>query len=153
MCHQPPGRKSHKQLNQLASFDDDISAHFNSCKGNVSFIGETYCNGMVSILSAKCCHCRLEIAFSTSTKIDGVSSGKRWECNVATVWGQMCNGGGHTRLQETTSILGVPTVTKKSLMATEKALGKCWSNSLEQTMKEAAEEERRIAIEKGSLHH
>ena len=60
---------------QLASFVDDISAHTNSCKGKVSFIGETYHSGMASILSAKCSHCRLEIAFLTSNKSDGVAVG------------------------------------------------------------------------------
>ena len=56
--------------------------------------GETYCNGMASVLSAKCSSCRMEIAFSTSQKVQGVGSGNHWECNVAAVWGQMSTGGG-----------------------------------------------------------
>jgi len=81
--------------------------------GNISLIGETYRNGMASVLSAKCSSCRMEIAFSTSQKVEGVGSGKRWECNVAAVWGQMSTGGGHAHLKETMSTLGVPTLTKK----------------------------------------
>ena len=41
------------------------------------------------------------------------------------VWGQMV-GGGFSPLQESMSILGVPVMTKKSFMATERALGRCW---------------------------
>ncbi len=55
-------------------------------------------------------------------------------------------------LAETMSVLGVPMMTKKSFMATEKALGRAWWEALEESMKEAAEEEKRNAIEQGSLH-
>ena len=88
-------------LQQLASFVKDISSHSKSClMGNISLIGETYRNGMASVLSAKCSSCRMEIAFSTSQKFEGVGSGKRWECNVAAVWGQMSTGGGHAHLRK-----------------------------------------------------
>ena len=80
---------------------------------------------MASILSANCSHCRLEIAFPTSTKISGVGSGKRWEYNVAAVWGQMCSGGGHAHLKETVSVLGIPTMTKKAFVATKSVIDKC----------------------------
>ena len=139
-------------MNHLASFVSDISAHSQSCEGNVSFVGETYRSGLASILSANCSHCRLEIAFPTSTKIAGVGSGKRWECNVAAVWGQMCSGGGPAHLKETASVLGIPTMTKKSFVATESAIDKCWWQSLDESMKEAAEEEKRLAVERGSYH-
>ena len=43
-------------------------------------------------------------------------------------------------------------MTKKSFVATEKALGRSWRESLEESMKEAAGEEKRNAIEKGSCH-
>ena len=140
-------------LQQLASFVKDISSHSKSClMGNISLIGETYRNGMASVLSAKCSSCRMEIAFSTSQKVEGVGSGKRWECNVAAVWGQMSTGGGHAHLKETMSTLGVPTLTKKAFLATESAIDKCWWQSLAESMREAAEEEKRIAIERGSYH-
>ena len=50
------------------------------------------------------------------------------------------------------STLGVPTLTKKAFVATESAIDKCWWQSLEESMREAAEEEKRIAIERGSYH-
>ena len=140
-------------LEQLASFVTNIGSHSKSCPvGNVTLIGETYRNGMASVLSAKCSSCRMEIAFSTSHKVEGVGSGKRWESNVAAVWGQMSTGGGHAHLKETMSVLGVPTMTKKAFVATESAIDKCWWQSLEESMREAAEEEKRIAIERGSYH-
>ena len=43
-------------------------------------------------------------------------------------------------------------MTKKSFIATEKAIGHEWWDALEENMKEAAEEEKRNAIEQDSLH-
>ena len=43
-----------------------------------------------------------------------------WECNLAAVWGQMSTGGDQGPLAEMTSVLGVPVMTKRSFMATEK---------------------------------
>ena len=43
-------------------------------------------------------------------------------------------------------------MTKKSFMATEKALGQSWQESLEESIKEAAGEEKRNAVERGSSH-
>ena len=106
----------------------------------------------MSVLSAKCSGCRMEVAFSTSSKVSGLSGGKRWECNLAAVWGQMSTGGGHVPLTETMSTLGVPVMTKKSFMATERAVSDWWWQALEESMKEAAEEEKQIAVEKGSYH-
>ena len=55
-------------------------------------------------------------------------------------------------LQESMSILGVPVMTKKSFMATERALGKCWWEVLKDGMKSAGQEEWRLAIERGDYH-
>ena len=43
-------------------------------------------------------------------------------------------------------------MTKKSFVATEKALGRSWRESLKESMNEAAEEEKWNAIERGSFH-
>ena len=72
--------------------------------------------------------------------------------NLAAVWGQMSTGGGYAPLQEQMSVLGVPVMTKRSFMKTEKVLGGWWSECLEKSMHEAAEEEKQIALQKGSLH-
>ena len=142
-------------LHHLASFIREVSAHSQSCQsGTISLIGETYRHGLASVLSAKCSGCRMEVAFPTSSKVHIASLGrsKRWECNLAAVWGQMATGGGHAPLCETMSVLGVPVLTKKSFIATEKVLGSCWRQALDESMKEAAEEEKKKAIEHGSFH-
>ena len=81
-----------------------------------------------------------------------MGSGKRWESNVAAVWGQMATGGGHARLNEVMSLLGVPVMTKKMFIATERAVSKCWWESHEDSMKQAAKEEKKMAVERGSYH-
>ena len=140
-------------LDYLASFVNNVSAHSQSCKeGTISLTGESYRNGLASILSARCSGCRMEMAFPTSSRLGSQGCGRRWECNLAAVWGQVVTGGGHSSLNESLSVLGVPTMGKKAFMATEKALDRCWWEILEQSMKEAAEEEKRLAIEKGSFH-
>ena len=53
----------------------------------------------------------------------------------------MSTSGGNAPLYETMSVLGMPVMTKKSFVATEKALGRSWRESLEESMKEAAGEE------------
>ena len=51
----------------------------------------------------------------------------------------------HAPRAETMSVLGVPVMTKKSFIATEKAIGHEWWDALEKSMKEATEEEKRNA--------
>ena len=41
---------------------------------------------------------------------------------------------------------------QEGFMATEKALGWSWTGSIEESMREAAEEEKRNAIKRGSFH-
>lgn len=140
-------------MEQLASFVSDISSHLQSCQlGDISLVGETYRNGMASVLTAHCSGCQTNIEFSTSHKVSGIGNGKRWESNVAAVWGQMATGGGHTRLKEVMSLMGVPVMTKKAFIATESAVDKSWWQSLRESMTEAAEEEKRLAVERGSYH-
>ena len=79
----------------------------------------------------------------------GGGGGQWWECNLAAVWGQMSTGGGNASLYETMSVLGMPVMTKKSFVATKKALGRSWRESLEESMKEAAGEEKRNTIKGG----
>ena len=140
-------------LEKLASFIEDVSTHSQSCQhGTVSLVGETYCGGLASILSAKCSGCRIELAFPTSSKVSSLGGARRWECNMAAVWGQMVTGGGHAPLEEAMSVLGIPVMAKKSFIATEKDIAQQWWLSLEASMQEAAKEEKKLAIERGSFH-
>ncbi len=76
----------------------------------------------------------------------------RWECNLAAVWAQMSTGGGHSKLQETMSVVGVPVMSKTSFISTERAIGEVWEQQLRETMLEAGREEKQLAIEKGNYH-
>ena len=140
-------------LEKLAPFINSVSEHSKTCQlGTVSLTGETYRAGLASILSAKCSGCRMEIAFPTSSKVASLSGSQLWECNVAAVWGQMATGGGHAPLAELMSVLGVPVMSKKSFIATEKEVAGKWQASLEEKMREAAEEEKKLAEERGLFH-
>lgn len=68
------------------------------------------------------------------------------------MWGQMATGGGHSQLEEQMSVLGVPTMSKTSFIATERNIGDMWKQSLLETMAEAGREEKRLAEERGSYH-
>ena len=95
--------------------------------GTISLTGETYRGGLASIISAKCSGCQTEMAFPTSSKVDSQSGSQQWECNVAAVWGQMATEGGHAPLVETMSGLGIPVMSKKSFIVTEKEIaGLLW---------------------------
>ena len=59
----------------------------------------------------------------------------RWECNLAAVWGQMSTGGGHSQLEENMSVLGVPVMTKRSFIDTERAISEVWKLELLESSK------------------
>ena len=64
----------------------------------------------------------------------------------------MVTGGGHSNLEETTSVLGVPVMTSASFISTEREIGKWWKEKLIESMAEAGAEVKRLAEEKGSYH-
>ena len=66
----------------------------------------------------------------------------------------MATGGGYATLKESMPVIGVLVMTKKSLIQTECAIAsKWWEPSLEQTMHDATEEERRLTIEPHQSSH
>lgn len=46
----------------------------------------------------------------------------------------MVTGGGHSRLEEAMSILGVPVMTKSSFIQTERDIGEWWRQALQESM-------------------
>ena len=105
-----------------------------------------------SILQEQCSICSHKITLETSPKVRGARGYPQWECNVAVVWGEVVTGGGHSRLEETLVVLGVPVMTKCSFISTERGIGDQWRKRLEQSMVEAGREERWLAIERGDFH-
>ena len=96
--------------------------------------------------------CRHAIQLETLPKVKGPKQYRRWECNLAAVWGKMFTGGGHSHLEETLSVLGVPVMSKRSFINSERDIGCWWKEKLEKSMKEAGVEEKRLAEERGSFH-
>ncbi len=138
-------------LDQLQLYTENISKHASQCSGSVVLNGESR-DGLASILSAKCTTCSHVIAFSTSTKVKGPRGYKRWQCNLAAVWGQMVTGRGHSNLKELMSIVGVPVMTNASFVQTERAIGEAWKQELLESMAEAGREEKRLAEQRNEYH-
>ena len=133
-------------------FIDRLTSHTVQCGGAIILKGETR-DGLASVLSTCCSTCGEVIQLETSDKVQGPRGYRRWECNLAAVWGQMSTGGGHAQLQETMSVLGVPVMTKKSFIRTEKDIGEWWRMKLNEAMIEAGKEEKRLAEERGDYHN
>ena len=51
------------------------------------------------------------------------------------------------------SVVGVPVMTKKSFIGTERDIGEAWKKELSESMAKAGMEERRLAEESGEFHH
>ena len=64
----------------------------------------------------------------------------------------MTTDGGHSHLEETMSMLGVPVMTKANFISTEHDIGHWWKEKLAESMLEAGKEEKRLAEERGSFH-
>ena len=153
-------RKSHSplpkgsrivNLDKLREYSADLSAHSVHCNGKVTLTGERR-QGLASILSGHCSTCDIKIVLETSRKVKGPRGHPQWECNLAAVWGEMVTGGGHTRLEESLGVLGVPVMTKPRFISTERAIGEQWRKVLTESMVEAGKEEKQMAIERGDFH-
>ena len=146
-------------LEQLASFVNTFTQHVLSCPKSalieegsaITIEGESQ-QGLASIIGMKCNGCKTVLHMETSTKVRGPTGNKRWECNIAAVWGQMATGGGHKKLKETMATLGVPIMSQRSFITTERDIGEWWRRQLENSMTEAGKEEHRLAIERNDYH-
>ena len=135
----------------LQQYTDDLNKHAAQCQGQVILSGEVR-DGLVSIISGKCSTCNHTIKLQTSKKVKGPRGYNRWECNLAAVWGQMSTGGGHSQLEETMSVVGVPVMTSASFVRTERDIGEVWKRELQESMAEAGREEKRLAELRNAYH-
>lgn len=138
-------------LDKLSKYTEELNAHSAHCQGAIKLIGESR-NGLASILRGHCEVCEHTIVLETSKKVKGPRGYSRWESNLAAVWGQMATGQGHSQLEESMSVVGVPVMTKASFIATERDIGERWKSELQESMAEAGREEKRLAEERGSFH-
>ena len=138
-------------LDLLQAYTGKISEHATQCTGKIMLSGEVR-HGLVSILSYHCNKCSEKIVFQTSDKVPGPNGNLRWEVNLGAVSGQLAIGGGHVPLRESMSVMGIPVMSEKTFMRTERAIGEWWEQRLKDSMLEAGREERLLAIENGSYH-
>ena len=138
-------------IDKLKQYTNDLTLHASRCGGSIRLAGEMR-HGLASILTGQCSKCTHAISLETSPKVKAPSNYSRWECNLAAVWGQMVTGGGHSHLEESMGILGVPVMSKASFINTERKIGEWWKDKLKESMLEAGREERRLAEERGSYH-
>ena len=127
-------------------------AKLNSNDLPIKLIGETHRMGLASIISAVCLGCEKTFNFDTSKKIKSSNNNQRYEINLRAVWGQMATGGGASNLNEQLGTIGVPGLRPNTFTAIEREISTWWKNILMNDMREAAEEEKQIALQKGHKH-
>ena len=96
-------------------------------------------------LSIYCSKCSFVIPLA-SKKVPGPSQISRWEVNLAAVWEHMFTGCGHSKLKETMSMFGIPIMSPKNFIITERSIGQWWQSQLQAELKEAGKEEKRLAV-------
>ena len=138
-------------IEKLQEYISSLTVHAAKCSGDLLLVGEKR-DGLASILSTRCTQCDHSIVLQTSRKVRGPRGYCRWECNLAAVWGQMSTGGGHSKLQETMGVLGVPVMHARHFINTERDIGEWWQKELQEVMAEAGKEEKRLAKERGDYH-
>ena len=138
-------------LDKLQEYINHLTVHGAQCGGDIVLTGETRA-GLASIISTHCSKCNYTIPLETSRKVKGPKGNHRWECNLAAVWGQMTTGGGHSRLQETMGVLGVPVMSAKNFIHTERDIGEWWREQLQEVMVEAGKQEKELAEKRGDFH-
>ena len=146
------------KLEHLQDHLQVITSHVASCHSSSSCsfssepvtVREERRDGLSSTLITHCHNCSEDFTLQTSSKVKGLTDKPHWEANVAAVWGQMSTGGGHSTLVETMAVLGVPVMNKRCFISTERRIGEWWCALLEESMKLAGQEERELAIARGT---
>ena len=138
-------------VDRLLEYIGDLTQHVATCHGSIKLIGESR-EGLASVMTTQCSSCDHKIVLETSNKVKGPNNYRRWEVNLAAVWGQMATGGGHKKLEEAMGVVGVPVMRKTSFIATERDIGEWWEQELLKSMAEAGREEKELAISRGDYH-
>ncbi|CAG2204863.1 unnamed protein product [Mytilus edulis] len=107
--------------------------------------------GLACILSARCTGCQKQFVLETSPKLKTEGS-NHYDINVRATWGSLTSGNGLAQLNELMSTLDSPSMTQKTFSTIENEINHWWENMLEEDLKCAIEEEKRIAIENNRFH-
>ena len=141
-------------LDKLQEFVGQLTTHSAQCGSEIALIGEKRA-GLASIISSQCSKCAFNIPLRSSQRVIGPKGNSQWEVNLAAVWGQMSTGGGHSKLNETMSVIGIPVMAPKNFISIERSIGLWWQQQLQGIMAEAGREElveKRLAEERNDFH-
>ena len=136
-CHRHANmyKKSRKNKTKKIIGNQSACTIHGSCIINISKLGEYKRNSMRQNVEARlpllernvmAWHPCIPFATSACQGERSYNGVKRWESNLAAVWGQMTTGGGHTSLSNTMSVLGVPVMAMGSFTPTQNAIGEWW---------------------------
>ncbi|KAJ8969611.1 hypothetical protein NQ317_001975 [Molorchus minor] len=113
--------------------------------GRLSISGENRC-GLRSTYVFKCNVCDKELSISNEDPKKSTSI-----INRAAVWATLSTGSTYTHSAEFFSILDIPTISANMFYQVQRELSEVWKDSLWYSMKEAGEEEKRAALERGDI--
>ena len=120
----------------------------------VELTGKVKCGVLGCTLLAKCSE---EFKIRSCDKIDLTREDgtKRttYQTNVVAVMGQMSTGGGCSSLEESISIMDVPSLSKPMFIDTERCLGLAFEDYLAELILKAGKEEKQITIQNETQHH
>lgn len=109
--------------------------------------------GLASVLSAKCKGCNKDFLFETSKKLEDADlKTKHFDINVRAVWGCLATGNGNAHLNEFLACLDSPGLGQKTYQNIEHDINEWWRSILQKDLENTINEEKRIAIQKGSFH-
>lgn len=102
--------------------------------------------GLISGFVFKCSMCNIEKTLWTEKQV-----ANRMDVNTSAVCGTMTTGGGHAQLEEVLSAMDIPTMSNKTYKRKEDVVSEGLTATAEKEMKAAAEEEARLAVERGDV--
>lgn len=126
-----------------------ISRHNNgNCSFDVLKIKKELRVGLHSKIIFACTNCNRNVRVYAN---DNERTTDTLCINSSAVLGANMIGIGHSQLEQFTSVLDVPTMCNDKFKTLNDKLGEFWEETAEDCMREAAEEERNAAIERGDV--
>lgn len=132
--------KLFEQIKQL----DNHSAFGCSFK-DMALLAETR-QGLKSSYIFKCKMCNL-----SRTIWSEITESSEMDINTSAVSGTIATGGGHSQLEGIMSAMNIPPMSDKTFRRYESEISKGWMETADEEMRKAAEEEARLAVERGDV--
>lgn len=127
----------------------DVADHnYGECLFGETFVKKEVKNGLHSKLIFGCSNCGKEFSVLTN---ESEKTTETLSVNSTAVLASNMIGIGYSQLEQFTSILNIPTMCADRFKSLNDDIGSLWEMTAEQSMKEAAEEERQAAIERGDI--